>query len=511
MMILIQNPSYAEWILNTAVHSLIILLIAWLIVKIIRHKNTPLKSAVVFMTMLSLLILPFFTIFLSSIELQTFKTEFTVLFSYPDSSEDSSNALLSTSENPHNNYFSNFSKFSRKTNKSFLWSKNSILFLNIFGFLWGLGFLFLSFRLFYRLICLKTLRKNLTIITDSKAIQILNKEIMTFGMLPRKICICESPEVHSPVVLGFFNHLIILPRNFVKKTEYKELRSVFIHELSHIYHKDQLTWIFIKIATIFFWWNPLVYSMNHTFSRTREEISDNYVLKRNNSKEYARCLINIAEKTSLSKKQNAIIFMSSQYIPLKKRIKYILSKERKMDTNLKKSTFFIMAGLFFVFLWMIAGFKLTFAVEKEKTNLPLFNSDHSIKEPLQKDKINEEEKIRFPKLTKRVEPFYPEIAKQAQVEGLVILEVTIDKKGKVQNAKVIRSVPLLDDAAVDAVKQWIYEPFIVDGKARPVVFIETLEFRLNLTNAENVSEKDNIGGIEGFVEGAVLGGVVEGV
>ena len=85
--------------------------------------------------------------------------------------------------------------------------------------------------------------------------------------------------------------------------------------------------------------------------------------------------------------------------------------------------------------------------------------------------------IKPPKLVKIVEPVYPEIAKQSQVEGVVILEATTDIYGKVINTKVLRSIPLLDQAAIDAVKQWVYEPMIMDGEPRGVMFTVTCTFK----------------------------------
>ncbi|HRU33623.1 MAG TPA: energy transducer TonB, partial [Candidatus Paceibacterota bacterium] len=86
--------------------------------------------------------------------------------------------------------------------------------------------------------------------------------------------------------------------------------------------------------------------------------------------------------------------------------------------------------------------------------------------------------IKQPKLIHRVEPIYPEIARQARVEGVVILECTTDIYGRVQTVKVLRSVPLLDQAAIDAVKQWVYEPMVINGRPRGVIFTVTLTFKL---------------------------------
>lgn len=86
--------------------------------------------------------------------------------------------------------------------------------------------------------------------------------------------------------------------------------------------------------------------------------------------------------------------------------------------------------------------------------------------------------VRMPRLVKRVEPAYPEIARLARIQGTVILEATTDMYGRVVGVKVLRSVPLLDEAAVGAVRQWLYEPMVVSGRPRGVVFTVTLRFEL---------------------------------
>jgi protein TonB len=86
--------------------------------------------------------------------------------------------------------------------------------------------------------------------------------------------------------------------------------------------------------------------------------------------------------------------------------------------------------------------------------------------------------IKPPKRVKEVAPIYPEDARQARVEGVVILECTTDTYGRVMGVKVLRSIPVLDQAAIDAVRQWKYEPMIINGEAHAVVFTVTVRFQL---------------------------------
>jgi len=84
--------------------------------------------------------------------------------------------------------------------------------------------------------------------------------------------------------------------------------------------------------------------------------------------------------------------------------------------------------------------------------------------------------IQAPTLIKRVEPTYPDIALVAKVTGLVILEASIGTDGTVQSVRVLRSVKFLDEAAVDAVKQWRYQPLVLNGVPTPFILSVTLNF-----------------------------------
>jgi protein TonB len=65
------------------------------------------------------------------------------------------------------------------------------------------------------------------------------------------------------------------------------------------------------------------------------------------------------------------------------------------------------------------------------------------------------------------------------VQGVVILECTIGSDGRITDVKVLRGIPLLDAAAVDAVKQWVYEPTLVNGVPARVIMTVTLKFTLS--------------------------------
>ena len=86
--------------------------------------------------------------------------------------------------------------------------------------------------------------------------------------------------------------------------------------------------------------------------------------------------------------------------------------------------------------------------------------------------------IRPPTKVKDVSPIYPSFAQAARVQGIVILEAIIGPDGSVREARVLRSIPLLDQAALDAVRQWKFTPTLLSGVPVPVVMTVTVTFTL---------------------------------
>ena len=86
--------------------------------------------------------------------------------------------------------------------------------------------------------------------------------------------------------------------------------------------------------------------------------------------------------------------------------------------------------------------------------------------------------IKEPRKIRDARPVYPQEAMDAKVQGIVILETVIGLDGVVERARVLRSVPLLDQAALDAVLQWQFTPTLLNGAPVPVIMTVTVNFTL---------------------------------
>lgn len=90
--------------------------------------------------------------------------------------------------------------------------------------------------------------------------------------------------------------------------------------------------------------------------------------------------------------------------------------------------------------------------------------------------------VSHPRLLNEIAPAYPRIARSALVSGAVVIEVVVDETGQVSDATIARANPLLDDAALEAVRGWQFEPLIVNGGIRR--FATTVTVRFELLHAE---------------------------
>ncbi|HEY2381326.1 MAG TPA: TonB family protein [Terriglobia bacterium] len=87
--------------------------------------------------------------------------------------------------------------------------------------------------------------------------------------------------------------------------------------------------------------------------------------------------------------------------------------------------------------------------------------------------------LRAPTLIRKVPPVYPQLARDNHIEGVVVLEATINKDGIVENLNVVNGHPLLIPAAIEAVKQWVYKPVLLNGEPVGTVTTVTVNFALS--------------------------------
>lgn len=110
-------------------------------------------------------------------------------------------------------------------------------------------------------------------------------------------------------------------------------------------------------------------------------------------------------------------------------------------------------------------------------------------------------------IIKKVAPVYPPMARKARVQGTVILRVQISKSGNVENIQLVSGHTMLAPAAIEAVKQWEYKPYLLNGEP---VDVET-RVTVNFTLAGNPPADGVVGDMPGGVPRGEEGGIVSNV
>lgn len=99
--------------------------------------------------------------------------------------------------------------------------------------------------------------------------------------------------------------------------------------------------------------------------------------------------------------------------------------------------------------------------------------------PAQPTRIRIGGNVRPPRLVREVRPIYPPLARQARIQGVVKINAIVSRDGAVQSLEVVSGHPLLVSAALDAVRQWHYEPTQLNGEPVEVILVVDVNFRLS--------------------------------
>jgi periplasmic protein TonB len=111
-------------------------------------------------------------------------------------------------------------------------------------------------------------------------------------------------------------------------------------------------------------------------------------------------------------------------------------------------------------------------IQKEPPELPV------LQPPVKRVPVRVGGSLQESKCIFRVSPVYPDLARRTRTTGTVVLEATIDEEGNVSGLKILSGHPFLNEAALDAVRQWKYSPTVLNGEPMPVQALVTVIFSL---------------------------------
>jgi TonB family protein len=275
--------------------------------------------------------------------------------------------------------------------------------------------------------------------------------------------VCSSHGV-EPGIVGIPTPVLVWPQHLSAGLRHNQIEPILAHELAHVVRRDNLLASLHMVATAAFWFHPVVWWIGTRLIEERERACDEHVLSLGQSPAaYAAGILRTCELCLASPVVNVSGITGGD---LKKRLTRILRNQPRTLNLLQRAALAVIA---------IFVFAVPIAIGSSQGT--------EQKSPLQNDNSEQPARpgrgVTSPRLKKEVRPHYSERAKAEKIEGEVLMECVVKADGTVGDIKITKSLdPDLDQAAVDAAKQWEFEPGTRDGK--PVAVLVTIAMAFTL-------------------------------
>lgn len=319
--------------------------------------------------------------------------------------------------------------------------------------------------------------------------------------------ILVSPEVASPITLGWLRPAILLPEGF-RSLGTAEQEAVACHELLHVRRRDSWAVLLEEGARALLWAQPAAWGVLSGVSLFREQAVDRAVVASTGDRRaYLRALASLA-RLSQESPAAALPFQTRSH--LVRRLTQLVKEAPMSRTRVSLATAGAAALLILVGAAGAAAIPFgSSPAEPAAATAPAETAagaveggvaggiaggisggvrggvEGGVKEGAKEGASENGEVLKVggdvkePVLLNRVQPAYPEEARKNRIQGSVILSTVVDDKGNVEKVEPVESPdPMLTDAAVEAVKKWTYRPATKNGKPVKVRMTVTVAFKL---------------------------------
>jgi TonB family protein len=258
-------------------------------------------------------------------------------------------------------------------------------------------------------------------------------------------------QLDGPAAWGIGRKLVLLPA-CASDWPVERRQLVLMHERAHLTRHDNWALLIAEAACALYWPNPLVWFAARYLRLELEHTADDEVLRSGaNPAEYARHLIAIARASRCPTLATGAIQQSD----LRVRIKAILDQRRVRRMTMRKTLFVSVA--------------LLFALTIPLASMQSQGKIYSVKDA----------GVTAPRLVNKTEPDYTQEAKDAKIQGRVMLSAIIDVDGKAHEVKVEEGLDAgLDANAISAIGAWVFEPAKRNSEPVPVAVKIEVNFRL---------------------------------
>jgi len=288
-----------------------------------------------------------------------------------------------------------------------------------------------------------------------------------------------SPDVRHPVAFGIRRPVILLPCSLQEAAPVAR-RAVVAHELHHVKRRDW-GWILLEeVIRSVFWFHPAMWWLVSRVQLARETVVDELsILVSTARRAYLDALLTFADDSRLG----SPAFSARRH--LFHRV-MLLSQEGGMSSiRVAFASCLLMIALAGASIGAVAAFPLYGNAvaarpprQAVQIGIPPSTDDEFRVAVARMNPLRIGGAVKAPLKVRDVKPVYPSDAQADGVTGVVIVEILVDTEGAVSDVHLLRSIPPLDQAAVDAVRQWKFMPTLLNGEPQNVQMTVTINFTL---------------------------------
>lgn len=287
----------------------------------------------------------------------------------------------------------------------------------------------------------------------------------------RGASIAASSGIFGPITIGFSRKLVLLPLSMVSGVSEEDLQTVIAHEFAHIGRNDYAKNFIYELLTLPANYHPIFWLTREQVMESREILCDQIASEIGGPTQYGRSLLRLAAlliEGQSTRTPHAIgIFDSNTF----ERRVMTLTRKRNQIRGARR---FAIVAACAVFGMGTCGAALAMSMHVNPAAAAGDNSAPA-KTP---GAIHVSPKTMVGNLLSKVPPKYPVEAKKAGIQGRVVLNALIGKNGRVKNLTVASGPKELRKSSLDAVRQWRYKPFLLNGSPVEVETTVTVTYTL---------------------------------
>jgi TonB family protein len=274
------------------------------------------------------------------------------------------------------------------------------------------------------------------------------------------------PGISGPITIGRRSKLLILPDGMIETLPAEELDAILAHEFAHMRRNDFASNLALQVVTLPIAFHPALWLTRNHLVQARELVCDRLAAEHTGRAVYTRSLLRLAARILANPSTptpNAIGVFDAH--PLERRLMNLTH----VPATLGRTRRVALVAATLALTTLTCGTALALRVAVPPASTPQAQAAPT-------GPISVGAGVMSGEIVSKVTPVYPPDAKAAHISGAVVLHAIIGKDGKIQSLNVLSGPPELTNSAIDAVSQWVYKPYLLNGEPTEVETTITVNY-----------------------------------